>query len=765
MIQQFRLLRNVGQFDAVSAGGQLLLEKLTVIYAENGRGKTTLAAILRSLKTGDASLISERHRLASTTPPHVVLATTGAAPLVFQSGAWSATLPDVAIFDDVFVAENICSGIEVATQHRQKLHELIIGAQGVALNATLQSFVDGVEAHNQALRAKGDAIPAARRGALSVDAFCALEQVADLPTALREAEQRLAAAQSAEAVQRESNFSRLELPSFDPSQLNALLMRGLPELEGEAAARVQAHIQKLGAGGENWISDGLPRVPKASEGEGHEVCPFCAQDLAGSPLIAHYRAYFSEGYENLRRDIATQLAAITTAHGGDIPAAFERNFRVTEQRRAFWSAFAAIPEFRLDTAAIARAWKAAREAVNAALKAKQGAPLDCTTLPAAATAAIAAYDQLKSEVEAASAALVSANETIALVKEQAAAANVPTLAADLAKLKAIEARFDPAVAPLCQAYLDEKADKVQTEGQRDQARQALDRYRQTVFPAYEIAINAYLRKFGAGFRLDSVASVNNRGGSACNYNVVINNVPVAITAGAGGPSFRNTLSAGDRNTLALAFFFASLDSDPGLSNKIVVIDDPMTSLDEHRSLTTVQEMRRLVDRVKQVIVLSHSKPFLCELWNGADRIAHAAIRITRDGTGSSLAAWDVRQDSITEHDKRYEKVVAYIAASDPAQERSVAAALRPILESFTRVAYPAAFPPGSLLGPFLGHCQQRVGTRNQILNAADVVELRDLLDYANKFHHDTNAAWETELINDQQLVTFCQRTLAFARRH
>jgi wobble nucleotide-excising tRNase len=312
--------------------------------------------------------------------------------------------------------------------------------------------------------------------------------------------------------------------------------------------------------------------------------------------------------------------------------------------------------------------------------------------------------------------------------------------------------------------LDERVAKTQTEAQRDQAREALDQYRRLVFPAYEGAINEYLRKFGASFRLGGVASVNNRGGSACNYNVVINNVPISISAGEGGPSFRNTLSAGDRNTLALAFFFASLDSDPRLNQKIVVIDDPMTSLDEHRSLTTVQELRRLVNRVQQMVVLSHSKPFLCELWSGADRIARAAIRITRDGDGSGLALWDVRQDSITAHDKNYEKVLAYIAASDPTQERAVAAALRPMLESFMRVAYPAEFPPGSLLGPLIGTCNQRVRQPNQLLNATDIAELRDLLDYANKFHHDTNAAWETELINDQQLVTFCRRTLAFARR-
>jgi wobble nucleotide-excising tRNase len=105
--------------------------KLTVIYAENGRGKTTLAAILRSLSNGDAALISERHRLGAAHPPHVVLQVgVTPQPVVFQNGAWSATDPRIAVFDDLFVAQNVCSGIEIETEHRQNLHELIhtIGA-------------------------------------------------------------------------------------------------------------------------------------------------------------------------------------------------------------------------------------------------------------------------------------------------------------------------------------------------------------------------------------------------------------------------------------------------------------------------------------------------------------------------------------------------------------------------------------------------------------------------------------------------------------
>ena len=90
--ERISLLRNVGQFDSVNAGAQIPLSKFSLVYAENGRGKTTIAAILRSLKSNEPQLVSERQRLGSRHPPHIVLTIAG-APVMFQNGAWSAPVP------------------------------------------------------------------------------------------------------------------------------------------------------------------------------------------------------------------------------------------------------------------------------------------------------------------------------------------------------------------------------------------------------------------------------------------------------------------------------------------------------------------------------------------------------------------------------------------------------------------------------------------------------------------------------------------------
>lgn len=759
MIEHISLLRNVGQFDNVSSGAQVPLTPFSVIYAENGRGKTTLSAIFKSLASGDPSLIQNRKRLKAQHEPHVIVQLSG-APAIFNGGAWSATQPEIHVFDDAFVAENVCSGIEIETSHRQNLHELILGAKGVALSKALQTHVDRIEQHNKDLRAKQDAIPAAARGPFSVDAFCGLSPNKDIEKEIEEAERRLAAAKAAGAIHQRAAFQTLNLPGFDLDRIRDVLARSLPDLEAAAATRVRDHLRKLGRGGESWVAEGMPRIEAASEGLDHKACPFCAQDLAGSTLIPHYQAYFSNAYGKLKADIRTLGQGIAADHGGEVMVGFERSVRDASETRDFWKAFTPIPDIHVDTAAVVRAWTASRKSVLEILRAKAAAPLEPLQLP---DQAAEAFDEQRRLVAEAFDRFLACNEAIKTVKEQAASADVSALESDLVRLRSIKARFESDVASKCDEYLKEKAEKAKTQAARTKAREALDRYRETIFPAYEVSINAYLAKFNAGFRLGSVTSVNNRGGSAASYHVVINDDNVPLTADS-GPSFRTTLSAGDRNTLALAFFFSSLEQAGSLADKILVIDDPMTSLDEHRSLTTMEVMRELYDQVRQIIVLSHSKPFLCDLWSSADKNGRSSARIARANPGSTIMAWDVSADAVTEHDRRHKLVRDYLHAADHTKEREVATALRHILESYMRVACPAHCPPERLLGNFLLECERKLGGQDEILSEANVRELKQLLGYANRFHHDTSLARQTALINDTQLVGYAERTLKFCSR-
>jgi hypothetical protein len=148
-----------------------------------------------------------------------------------------------------------------------------------------------------------------------------------------------------------------------------------------------------------------------------------------------------------------------------------------------WSnrAIAEVPAIEIDTAAIARTWKSAREQVERLLEAKLAAPLDALSVPADVERAAAEHNLQCDRIRDISDELTVANTELETVKEQAREANIATLTSDLANLRAVEARHHPAVTPVCDAYLAEKATKADTEQRRRATRTALDQHRQAAF--------------------------------------------------------------------------------------------------------------------------------------------------------------------------------------------------------------------------------------------------------------------------------------------
>ena len=764
MIDRFKLLQNIGRFNSDAGGASRELSKLTLIYADNAQGKTTLTAILRSLASGDPLPITERRRLGSQHPPKAVLNWQGEpSDVIFQNGAWNHTFENLKVFDDHFVDENVYSGLDVASSHRQNLHELILGDRGVALNRNLQALVSRVTEHNTAITAKSSAIPENERYSLSVEAFCDLTELPDLDEKIADVEQALEAAQNQESVLAAPIFASMELPDFDIEAIQETLEKDLADLDESAKAKVQAHIHTLGEGGESWVADGVQKAAQRSD----NVCPFCGQNMQDVDLIDHYRAYFSQEYTRLKQAVSKLINDIERNHANGKQVEFERAVSILMQSRQFWSSYCDVPTVEIDSADIVDSWNAARTAVDDQLQAKRGAPLEAQSLNQPTVEALDEYNSRRQAIASINQTLQTTNGAIQQVKQRAQAADTNEITTTLNKLKATKSRFHDDIVPLCDAYLAELAGKECTESTRDKARKELEEYRDNVFPQLQDGVNHYLDRFNAGFRVDglSPANIGAGSGSTCTYNVVINEMPIAVRSNTntpGKPSFRNSLSGGDRNTLALALFFSSLDRNPNLADTVVVIDDPMSSLDAHRSLATVQKVRELSRQAKQTVVLSHDKRFLCGILSGLNRSEPCTtLEIARNGNESTIQHWDASQDSITEHDQRYCLLQGY-ALSQSGAEKEVAAAIRFYLEGYFRAACPGQFPPGKLLGQFAQECKQKLGGSDEVINQETIEEFENILEYANRFHHDTNPAWQSESINPTELLGFVKRTLSLA---
>src|SRR3546814_9726292 len=99
------------------------------MYGGNGRGKTTLCAILRSFQRNDPKLIQRRQTFKATSESEVgLLLDAGSAR--FTGGAWTSTQPDIHIFDQQFIAENVHGGDQIDVEHRRNFYRIVVGRAG-----------------------------------------------------------------------------------------------------------------------------------------------------------------------------------------------------------------------------------------------------------------------------------------------------------------------------------------------------------------------------------------------------------------------------------------------------------------------------------------------------------------------------------------------------------------------------------------------------------------------------------------------------------
>jgi wobble nucleotide-excising tRNase len=223
------------------------------------------------------------------------------------------------------------------------------------------------------------------------------------------------------------------------------------------------------------------------------------------------------------------------------------------------------------------------------------------------------------------------------------------------------------------------------------------------------------------------------------------------------------LSAGDKNALALAFYLAKLRRDPDLAKKIIVLDDPICSLDIGRKAATRQEIALLLADATQVIVMSHDALFLRDVWTAAEPSERAALKVAREGRDSAIVAFEIERETQAQYYEDYVRLTEYVAGAGGASARDVARAIRPLLEGNLRLRFPGKV--GSRrLGDFLQEVADADATNPLAVLAPLLTEIRQVNDYAKMFHHDENPAADSQPVSEVELRAYSVRALRVVSR-
>lgn len=761
MLEKIVRIKNISRFLDYAAKGDVTFRKLTLVYAENGRGKTTLCAILRSLQSGRPEFISERKTLGATDAPFVHIRLNN-ADYKFDGNVWTNSHPDILIFDSVFVNENVYSGDYVEHEHKKNLYRVIVGAQGVQFARKIEELDEQIRYMNADLREKKESISKNVPSGIAFDDYLRWQPIADIEEQIRqktdELSNRQRAAEKADEIQTKGLFVKIQLPSL-PSDFSEVLSKQLTDIVVDAERKVREQVARhqMEHQGESWLSQGLAYVKD-------DQCPFCGQGVQANELIAAYRSYFSTAYRDLKEEVAQLTQRVNSAIGEAALSSVQQAISANAVLAEFWMQFTAVDLPHISFRDIQEKYVTLREKCLKLATRKQESPTESVKLDAEFTTALAEVDALRTAVDRYNAAVDAVNSR---VNEQKAAArsqpDIMDVMNELVQLEARKKRFEPVITKACQAYEDAVAKKASLEKQKEQVREQLDQYCEDIIRTYEQSINEYLDYFNTGFRITNTRHLYKGGTPSSHYQIEINSKALDLGDGrtpAGTPCFKTALSSGDRSALALAFFLAVLKQDSDIGRKIVVFDDPFTSLDRFRRTSTQQLIQQLLKSAQQVVVLSHDPLFLKLLYDECPSAATNAktLQMSKAGNATVIGEWDIEAEVQSSYMKDYSILYAFYRERK-GDRRAVARTIRPFLEGMLRSHFPGHFQPNEWLGDFIAKIREADATSGLQHAKADLTEVEAINDYSKRYHHQQNPNADTEPIDEDELHGFVKRTL------
>lgn len=754
MLQRIESIDGVGLF-AASRGAAHKLEQTAFIYAGNGRGKTTLTSVLRSAGTGDASFVEDRRTIDGTADPKVTLQFDNGLRVKYENGAWSETRSEIRVFDTNFIENNVFSGGEVTSEHRRNLLNFALGDRAVAAQRSEEKAV----ADQQTASAKIKTITAAlsiHAGPLPLPVFRALAVEQDPENKIAALSKRLADATRSGAIAAQPAPAVFQIPTIDLERFWAVLNRTLTDLHAEAEQIVSAHIESLDSpSAASWLSQG-------QQFDNHDTCPYCAQSTSDVPLIKMYQSHFNDAYLSLKSSI-TEAAALVDR--STLPSIAEELAHQRSRANQILEPWAALVEVgplgqELDDLAVTSLANL-RDLLEELFSRKAAAPTDEIGSDDELEEAHRLWDQFVGVYSDENEVVSSYIEKIEAFKANLLSDSIEKIGEELRNANMAVTRHSADVKALFQELSTAETALKTAELAKREARANLTTVMTRTLTKYRSDINNYLRNLGAAFAIDEIRTNFLGSSPRSDYGITLRGKSVKLNGGK--PSFATALSEGDKRTLAFAFFVASTLDDPNASDKIIVIDDPVSSLDRSRREYTTDLLVQMSEKALQLILLAHDANFLRDTRvkfqkrQPPTRISTTQIQRTA-GDYSDFSAIDLDRECETPYYTNYRMVDEFVTGKHN-DARAAATALRPLLEGYLHRRFPGKLSSSSMLGAAISEIDGAVLPNPLVHMQNSIPELRDLNSFAGNFHHDTNPGYASHIADPTSIATFGQRVL------
>ena len=754
MLSKIISIQNIGRFENSNAKPNPNLKKHTIVFAPNAAGKSTICAILRSLSSGDPTEILGRRRLGRKGEPRVDLMTSS-GKVTYSDQTWSKNTTTVSIFDSAFIERNVYSGSIVDLSNRRQLYRVIIGQKGAKLAEEEANLSELAKEKQAKIREAEKMLESVAKG-MSLKNYIELEILEDPEKSIADKTALIESLKVSDSI-----ASKKKLDEYDeisiPSEILSVLATDIDTLSDKAEATLKKHFEQhsMEEKGQAWVEEGLSYVVD-------DTCPLCGRSpLKDLPLIQAFRGLLGEQYQKLRTQVQNfKNFELDKAYGTTLRTAISKRFESNSLLLDFWKKhceFVSVPE---SVHSIIEAVRAIDNRLQKHLEQKLGAISEAAISDQDRIDIEALFDAANDTIGATNSEIRAINAIIEEKKLSVDCANFEAEEEALNHLQLQQSRHRSHESKLCSLVENLWKEKADIDEKKKKVRLSLNEYTKNIIEPYEKQINVLLRRFQASF---SIAKTNHSyagGVATSSYVLRINNVEIGVGDSKTSdtePSFKNTLSSGDKSTLALAFFLAHLQNEERLEERIVVFDDPFNSQDAFRRAQTTEQILLMAKRCGQPLVLSHDQQFTWDIWARLPKSERVALQIAYSpSAGSKIQELDVETLNRGRTTQEIDELKRYLD-SRQGNPIDIIKKMRGVCESRFRLAFTGFFGADDSLGEILRKIREGYQD-HEIYSSYDTLD--QINEYTKAYHHGENFSMTVEKpIDSDELATYVEMTL------
>ncbi|MDI4651797.1 MULTISPECIES: AAA family ATPase [Pseudoalteromonas] len=766
MLEKIIKIENIKQWQH-KGGLSQGFDKLNLIYGRNGSGKSTLSKIFTFINENNKAAIEALKPLESD----------GITALSLRIGGANVTLNSLQtpfnfqVFNQEFIDSNLYIPNAKDRSQLTNYYEFSLGKVSVLK----EQEIDALKAEIDTINSQLSPIDTRLTTKFPSKTVAKIRDIKATPNAdaeIANLEAQILDLKIAEHYKSRKNLTPLTLTKPD-LDINFFKV-SIESLSKEAKEKVELHItNNLKERDVKWIETGTQLINESDN------CPFCAQPLANSQIFLLYQDFISDSYnkasDKFERDskqFESEVNAISSKIE-DLEAIVKFNNEITNTWSDRIQGFALEYDFKYLNSL---STSIGLECVNLIKEKKKDLLLETD---------LSKFNQLLGKLfdgvdfSAYNRQVEEFNEQVTKFLNELATGSSQALQAKIDGIEETKKRFETSVINDLDNHKSLSDDKKDKTKKVKKLKKEIDIEQESSIKEHKDSINQLLKNFHSMIRIKELDKDNKGKGGSTRLKYVITFIDKELSVENVDDNkhiFEHVLSLGDRSALALAFFLSKF-AKTNCDNSIVVLDDPMSSLDNYRKDATIFEIEKLINNAYQTIVFSHDPFFLSEIQKYSILSQHTkCFEISVSYKKSDPLNADSSQyissrmiersnyDSLVLHSyhKEYNKLYEFVADAKDESKIEVARSIRPILEAHLRFLYPRDFNDGVWLGNMITMIRDETDQSSHFFDKHNQIsQLTKINEFSKGFHHADGFDTKIQSLDLQTVQSYAQETLQF----